>query len=142
MLKSSSLFLQAVLESQAKGAAAKPARRLERDLQEEEGGAGVYSAKLQKHHMLADESWRDDVVPEIMDGKNIADFIDPDIMQRLEELERLEEGASDEEEMEEDDMTPEEKEALQVRGLEWAWQLSADISGTSGGLGVGLTVEC
>jgi nucleolar GTP-binding protein len=114
------LATQAVLESQAKGAAAKPARRLERDIQEEEGGAGVYSAKLQKHHMLADESWKDDVVPEIMDGKNIADFIDPDIMQRLEELERLEEGASeDEEEMEEDDMTAEEKEALQVRGLEW-----------------------
>jgi nucleolar GTP-binding protein len=130
MLKSSSLFLQAVLESQAKGAAAKPARRLERDIQEEEGGAGVYSAKLQKHHMLADESWRDDVVPEIMDGKNIADFIDPDIMQRLEELERLEEGASeDEEEMEEDDMTAEEKEALQVRGVEWAFLLC-------------LTVEC
>ena len=31
------------------------------------------------------------VIPEIVDGKNIADFIDPDIMQRLEELEREEE---------------------------------------------------
>lgn len=30
-------------------------------------------------------------MPEIMDGKNIADFIDPDIEERLEALEREEE---------------------------------------------------
>ena len=30
-------------------------------------------------------------MPEIMDGKNIADFIDPDIMEKLEALEREEE---------------------------------------------------
>ncbi|GAQ85610.1 Nucleolar GTP-binding protein [Klebsormidium nitens] len=106
---------QAVLEARA-NEPAKPARKLERELQEEQGGAGVYSAKLQKHYMLADEAWKDDVMPEIMDGKNIADFIDPDIMARLEELERLEEGEDDggEEEMEEEDLTAEEKEALQA----------------------------
>ena len=32
-----------------------------------------------------------DVIPEIMDGKNIADFIDPDIAEKLEALEREEE---------------------------------------------------
>lgn len=32
-----------------------------------------------------------DVIPEIMDGKNIADFIDPDIVEKLEALEREEE---------------------------------------------------
>jgi nucleolar GTP-binding protein len=32
-----------------------------------------------------------DVMPEIMDGKNIADFIDPDITEKLEALEREEE---------------------------------------------------
>ena len=32
-----------------------------------------------------------DTIPEIMDGKNIADFIDPDIAEKLEALEREEE---------------------------------------------------
>lgn len=31
-------------------------------------------------------------MPEIMDGKNIADFIDPDILEKLEALEREEEA--------------------------------------------------
>ena len=31
-------------------------------------------------------------MPEIMDGKNVADFIDPDIMERLMALEAEEEG--------------------------------------------------
>ena len=41
--------------------------------------------------MLADDSWKDDAIPEIMDGKNVADFIDPDIAEKLEALEREEE---------------------------------------------------
>ena len=36
-------------------------------------------------------AWKFDVMPEIMDGKNIADFIDPDIEEKLEALEREEE---------------------------------------------------
>ena len=32
-----------------------------------------------------------DIIPEIMEGKNIADFIDPDIAEKLEALEREEE---------------------------------------------------
>lgn len=32
-----------------------------------------------------------DIVPEIMDGKNVADFVDPDIAEKLEALEREEE---------------------------------------------------
>jgi NOGCT (NUC087) domain len=41
--------------------------------------------------ILAESSWKDDVIPEILDGKNIADFIDPDIAEKLEALEREEE---------------------------------------------------
>jgi len=37
------------------------------------------------------DEWKNDVIPEIMDGKNIADFIDPDIAEKLEALEREEE---------------------------------------------------
>lgn len=39
---------------------------------------------------MADESWRYDVIPELLDGKNIFDFIDPDIMKKLEDLEEEE----------------------------------------------------
>ena len=41
--------------------------------------------------MLKDPSWKYDIMPEVQDGKNIADFIDPDIVEKLEELEREEE---------------------------------------------------
>lgn len=47
------------------------------------GGTGDY--------LLANDEWKNDVIPEIMDGKNIADFIDPDIAEKLEALEREEE---------------------------------------------------
>ena len=62
----------------------------EKELQEENGGAGVYSADLRKNYMLDDDDWKYDIVPEIYNGKNVADFIDPDIDERLAELEREE----------------------------------------------------
>ena len=40
---------------------------------------------------MANPEWKMDRIPEIMDGKNIADFIDPDIAEKLEALEREEE---------------------------------------------------
>lgn len=106
---------QAVLEGWAKSAAKE--KKLEKDLENENGGAGVYSANLQKRYILADEKWKEDIIPEIMDGHNIADFIDPDILKRLEELEQEEqvrEAAEGEEEsdMSDEELTPEEQEAL------------------------------
>ncbi|XP_027099932.2 nucleolar GTP-binding protein 1-like [Coffea eugenioides] len=111
---------QAVLEAKARKAdqaAEKEKRKLERDLEDENGGAGVYSASLRKHHILANDEWKEDIMPEIMDGHNVYDFIDPDILQRLEELER-EEGIRQEQEADDDfemdgaELTAEEQEAL------------------------------
>jgi nucleolar GTP-binding protein len=83
-------------------------RKLLKDIEVEEGGAGVFninikrelqnfspSCFLNKHafpedYILANPEWKMDVIPEIMDGKNIADFIDPDIAEKLEALEREE----------------------------------------------------
>ncbi|KAH7107413.1 GTP binding protein 4 [Auriculariales sp. MPI-PUGE-AT-0066] len=65
--------------------------RLERDVQEENGGAGVHSIDMRKDYLLSNDEWKYDIMPEIFDGKNVADFIDPDIMERLEALEREEE---------------------------------------------------
>ncbi len=46
---------------------------------------------IAENYLLADEEWKNDVIPEIMDGKNVADFIDPDILEKLDALEREEE---------------------------------------------------
>lgn len=77
-------------------------------------GAGV---KKMTAPMAVDSAAEEEdrvVIPEIVDGKNIADFIDPDIMQRLEELER-------EEEMRESagqyDSEPEDEETVKARVL-------------------------
>lgn len=65
-------------------------RQTERDRERELGGAGVYSMDWRKHYDLAEPEWRYDFMPEIVDGKNIADFIDPDIQERLLALEQEE----------------------------------------------------
>jgi len=44
-----------------------------------------------ENYLLVNDEWKNDIIPEIMDGKNIADFIDPDIAEKLEALEREEE---------------------------------------------------
>ena len=67
-------------------------KQLEKDLQEENGGAGVYSMDWRKLYQLQKKDWAYDVMPEIVDGKNIADFVDPDIESKLHRLE-LEEDA-------------------------------------------------
>ena len=40
---------------------------------------------------MENPDWKYDAVPEIMDGKNIADYVDKDILKKLLELEREEE---------------------------------------------------
>ena len=74
---------------EVEGEQLKPARKLEREIELEMGDD--YFLDLKKNYHLPDESQKYDVIPEIYEGKNIADFIDPDILQRLEELEREEE---------------------------------------------------
>jgi nucleolar GTP-binding protein len=44
------------------------------------GGAGVFNFPLQEHFILSNPEWKYDEVPEIMDGKNIADYVDKDIL--------------------------------------------------------------
>ncbi|GAB2220038.1 hypothetical protein Droror1_Dr00007680 [Drosera rotundifolia] len=111
---------QAVIEAKTKEAAdkaQKEKRKTEKDLEEENGGAGVYSASLKKHHILANDEWKEDKMPEILDGHNVFDFVDPDILQRLAELEReeglrLEEEANADIDMDDCKLTPEEEMAL------------------------------
>ncbi|KAF4126760.1 nucleolar GTP-binding protein [Geosmithia morbida] len=66
-------------------------RRLARDVQDENGGAGVYSVDMREEWELANPEWKHDAVPELLDGKNVYDFIDPDIDAKLAALEEEEE---------------------------------------------------
>lgn len=78
----------------ALGAAAGPPpekRKTERDLELAAGGPGIYNIDLRKNYLLANPDWKYDIIPEFLDGKNIADFIDVDIEKRLAELEAEEE---------------------------------------------------
>merc|ERR1719147_667983 len=81
-----------------------PKRKTEREIELEMGDD--YIVDLKKNYDMKDE-WKYDVVPETWQGHNVADFIDPDIMEKLEALEKEEEareraGFYDSEESEED----------------------------------------
>ncbi|KAL3232251.1 Nucleolar GTP-binding protein 1 [Nakaseomyces bracarensis] len=66
-------------------------RKLAREIEAENGGAGVFNVNLKDKYILDDEEWKNDVMPEIMDGKNVYDFLDPDIAAKLQALEEEEE---------------------------------------------------
>jgi len=59
--------------------------------------AGTYMKDQRLEWDLAQEEWRYDVMPSFMDGKNVFDFVDPDIVEKLEALEREEEGRLEDE---------------------------------------------
>jgi len=82
-----------------------PRRKTERELELELGDD--YIVDFKKNYLLKDDEWKYDAVPETWQGHNVADYIDPDIMEKLEALEKEEEareraGFYDSEESEED----------------------------------------
>lgn len=90
-------------------------RITEKTLMWQNGGPGVYACDYRKYYQLEEDEWRFDTIPEIMDGKNVMDFFDPDIEARLQALEEeeamleangaySEEAFADEEELTEEDM--------------------------------------
>ena len=93
-----------------------PMRKLARDIEAENGGPGVYNVNLKSAYLFKSEEWKMDDIPELIDGKNIADFIDPEIEEKLLRLEAEEEaleesGAYDEST---EQFTPEQ---LEIRAL-------------------------
>ena len=68
----------------------KKSKKTTKDDQEEKGGAGVFYVHPEKHFQLEEEDWRYDEAPEIFEGKNVADYIDPDIEAKLAALEKEE----------------------------------------------------
>ncbi|XP_075900599.1 GTP-binding protein 4 [Nelusetta ayraudi] len=97
-----------------------PKRKLEKDLEMELGDD--YILDLQKYWDLMNEDEKQDKIPEVWEGHNIADYIDPDIMKKLHELEReedLKERAGEydsDEESEDEEMQEIRSLAKQIRG--------------------------
>lgn len=84
-------------------------KKLEKELEEELGDD--YTLDLKKNYDINEEE-KYDVIPELWEGKNIADYVDPDILKKLEELEKEEEerelnGYYDISDSEEDEETQE-----------------------------------
>ncbi|KAK4100840.1 P-loop containing nucleoside triphosphate hydrolase protein [Parathielavia hyrcaniae] len=109
-------FIPEALKGLKKYDKSDPERRtLARDVEEANGGAGVFNVDLKKDYMLADPSWKYDKIPEIYDGKNVYDYVDPDIDAKLTALEEEEDRLEQEGfyESDEDIEDEEEEEILQ-----------------------------
>ncbi|KAL3760659.1 hypothetical protein ACHAWU_005380 [Discostella pseudostelligera] len=95
-------------------------KKTARELMWENGGPGVWAPDYREQYDLDDPEWRFDAIPQILDGKNIADFVDPDIDEKLrlleEEEDRLEAeyAAANMERMDDDDASLDEMEKAQV----------------------------
>ncbi|GAB1609822.1 nucleolar GTP-binding protein 1-like [Argonauta hians] len=80
---------EAVLQKRQKMETDAKKKILEKDIEQEMGDD--YTLDLRKNWDLANPDEKYDVMPEIWEGHNVADFIDPNIMQKLEALEKEEE---------------------------------------------------
>ena len=60
---------------------------------EANGGTGIYYFPLREEFKLENPDWKYDIWPEFMDGKNVFDFVDKDILKKVEALEKEEEIA-------------------------------------------------
>jgi len=79
---------QALARLEQNASKAERKRKLEKEIEEEMGDD--YTLDLKKNYEEIPEDERYDVIPEFLEGRNIADYIDADIFEKLEELEREE----------------------------------------------------
>jgi len=94
-------------------------KKTARELMWENGGPGVWAPDYREQYDLKDLEWRFDAIPQILDGKNIADYVDPDIEVKVDALEKEEEQLSAEADAaamgdEESDLDEEEEAAVEA----------------------------
>eukprot|EP01041_Mallomonas_annulata_P009884 gene9884-20564_t len=94
-------------------------RVTEKTLMWANGGPGVYACDYRKYYVLEEDEWKYDQIPQFMDGKNVLDFYDPDIEDRLRALEEEEaelerQGKYAPEEDDEDDIDDEEMDLYEA----------------------------
>ena len=95
--------------------------KLMRDIEAENGGPGVFNIDLKEKYLLENDEWKNDKVPEYYLGRNVYDFVDPDIESKLEALE--EEEARLEEEGFYDDEADEELEDVETADVRYKAEL-------------------
>lgn len=83
-----------------------------KQMQVEGGGSGVWSFPYHEHHLLEDPDWKYDNIPTFYLGHNVADYYDPDIEAKLDELEKEEEYIKSMEESEIKEMTTDWEEKM------------------------------
>ncbi|KAI8515608.1 Nucleolar GTP-binding protein 1 [Branchiostoma belcheri] len=104
----------AVLQRRAAMDTDKPKKKTERDLELELEEDYVFDMK--KRYDLKNPEEKYDPIPELWEGKNVADYIDPDIMKKLEELEKEEEMREAAGEYD-SDMSDEDEETREIRSM-------------------------
>jgi nucleolar GTP-binding protein len=92
--------------------------KLSKDVEVENGGAGVYNVDMRVEWMLKNPDWKYDKMPEIFEGQNVYDFVDPDIEAKLAALEEEEEKLEQEGYYESDEDIEDDEEAEIMRKAE------------------------
>jgi len=97
-----------------------------RELMWENGGPGVWAPDYRHQYDLNDEEWKYDAIPQILNGKNIADYIDPDIDAKLAALEQEEQQIVSELQntMQDDDSDLDEEEEAKFEAIKDKQQLA------------------
>ncbi|CAK7566731.1 MAG: Nucleolar GTP-binding protein 1 [Sporothrix epigloea] len=104
--------VQAVLD--AKKSNVVSAKRTEKDIEAEQGGAGVYNFDMRRDYVGIDPEHQHDRMPEIKNGMNVLDFYSEDVAEKLAKLQAEEaeliangfydsDSSGDEEELAEED---------------------------------------
>ena len=61
-------------------------KSLSKEIENENGGAGVFIPNTNSEKILKNLEWQNDIIPEILEGRNISDYIDPLISEKFEQL--------------------------------------------------------
>lgn len=93
-------------------------RMLARDVEAENGGAGVFSVDMKADYLLKNPEWKYDKIPEVFNGQNVFDFVDPDIDAKLAALEEEEEKLEQEGYYDSDEEIDDDEETEVLRKAE------------------------
>ncbi|KAJ4164580.1 hypothetical protein LMH87_006249 [Akanthomyces muscarius] len=93
-------------------------RMLARDVEAENGGAGVFSVDMKADYLLKNPEWKYDKIPEVFNGQNVFDFVDPEIDAKLAALEEEEEKLEQEGYYDSDEEIDDDEETEVLRKAE------------------------
>ncbi|CAK7199431.1 Nucleolar GTP-binding protein 1 [Sporothrix eucalyptigena] len=109
--------VQERLENAKQGKPTVSKKRTEKDIEAEQGGAGVYNFDMRRDYVGIDPEHQHDRMPEIKNGMNVLDFYSEDVAEKLaklqaEEAELIANGFYDSDESLDEDEAAEEEDIL------------------------------